>query len=339
MASRAIDAAEEAKITAAGLGDLRAPASEHVLALDGIAVIVHPNNPLRALDRAVLHDIFTGKLTDWSAVEGGEGGEGPIHVLARDAKSGTFDTFKHLVLGKDPLVAGARRLAESDALADAVAGDRQAIGFIGLAYVRSAKALAIAEPGALPMLPTSFTVATEGYMLSRRLYFYSLPQPRSPLVAELIAYALSPRGQEVVSRAQFVDLGLTLRDEPCDERCPRAYAAAVDGAQRVSVDFRFRSGSDQADSRAVRDLDRLVALLHDHPGARLSLLGFSDAVGSQRINSQLSLERARAIALELATRGVRVHAVKGFGAAMPVASNSGASGRERNRRVEVWLER
>jgi phosphate transport system substrate-binding protein len=340
MASRAIDDAEVAKVIsseAAGLGDLRAPASEHVLALDGIAVIVHPNNPLRSLDRMALREIFSGEITDWSAL-GVQ--EAPIHVLARDASSGTFDTFKQLVLGESGLVAGARRFAESDALADAVASDPNAIGFIGLAYVRSAKAIAVAEVGAQPMLPTPFTVATESYLLARRLYLYTPAEPRSPLVAELISYALSPRGQAVVAGAQFVDLGLTLRDEPaCDLRCPRAYASLIDGAQRVSVDFRFRSASSEMDSRAVRDLDRLVALLREHPGARLLLLGFSDTGGSVKSNAALSLERARVIESELATRGVRASAVRGFGAALPIASNTGEAGRERNRRVEVWLAR
>lgn len=335
MASRAISSKEDDAIIRAGLGDLRAPASEHVLALDGIAVIVHPNNPLRGLDREALHDVFTGEITDWSAL-GGEAG--PIRVLARDDRSGTFDTFQHLVLGDDELAAGAQRFAQSDALADAVASDPAAIGFIGLAYVRSAKALAVAEPGALPMLPTAFTVATESYLLSRRLYFYTAAQPRSPLVAQLVSFALSPRGQAVVARAQFVDLGLTLRDEPpCDIRCPRAYAALVDNARRVSVDFRFQSNSSELDSRAVLDLDRLVNLLRAHPDERLYLLGFSDTGGSVKNNTAVSLERARAVERELATRGVRVHTVKGFGSVLPVAANDSEAGRERNRRVEVWL--
>lgn len=337
MSSRAIREDEVAKLAAAGMGDLRSPASEHVLALDGIAVIVHPNNPLRGLDRGALRDLFTGGATDWSDLGGGAG---PIRVLARDDKSGTFDTFQQLVLGADALSPRAERFAHSDALAAAVASDPSAVGFIGLAYVRSARALAVSEPGAEPMLPTSFTVATEGYMLSRRLYLYAAPRPRSPLAAELVAHALSPRGQAVVAGAQFVDLRLTLRDEPpCDERCPRAYAAAIKGAQRVSMDLRFRSGSGELDSRAVRDLDRLVALVREHPGARLSLFGFSDSVGSVRANTRISLERAQAIARELALRGVRAHAVAGHGAALPVASNDTLVGRERNRRVEVWLER
>jgi serine/threonine protein kinase len=90
---------------------------------------------------------------------------------------------------------------------------------------------------------------------------------------------------------------------------------------------------------AVRDLERVVSLLHELPGSRLLLFGFSDSVGGGKVNTKLSLERAQAIAGELASRGVQAHAVKGFGPTMPVASNSSELGRQRNRRVEVWVER
>jgi phosphate transport system substrate-binding protein len=335
MASRAIDDAEVAALAARGFGDMRAPAAEHVIALDGVAVIVHPNNPLSSLDRAALHEVFTGRVEDWSQIGGAPG---KINVLARDAKSGTFDTFQHLVLAKAPLAASAKRFPHSAALADAVSSDPSAIGFVGFAYVRVAKALAVGEPGATQLLPTRFTVATEGYMLSRRLYLYTLPTPRTPWVTELVNFALSRAGQEVVSKTQFVDLVLVARPVPCDETCTPGYAAAIAHAQRVSVDFRFQSGSDRPDSRARRDFDRLVSFLAEAPNAKLMLLGFSDAVGSASANRKLSVERAKAVAQELSARGVRVAQLEGFGAEMPLATNQTDSGRERNRRVEVWLQ-
>jgi phosphate transport system substrate-binding protein len=334
MASRPIEDAEASALLARGYGDLRSAAAEHVIALDGVAVIVHPNNPLRALDRAALHDIYVGKVADWSALGGAAG---PISVLARDSKSGTFDTFKHLVLGQDELAAGAKRYAENAALADAVASEPSAIGFVGLAYVRAAKALAVGEPGAAPVLPTQFTVATEGYMLSRRLYLYTLPKPRTTWVTELVSFALSRRAQELAANNQFVDLRLmTQPSEPAPHASAR-YAATVAKALRVSVDFRFRSGSDQLDSRAARDLDRFVAFLDEHRAAKVLLLGFSDAVGSATANRKLSQDRAMAIEHELALRGVHAAVVSGFGSEMPVASNETDSGRQRNRRVEVWI--
>jgi phosphate transport system substrate-binding protein len=297
---------------------------------------VHPNNPLRALDRAALHDIFTGRIVDWKDVGGPAG---PIRVLSRDARSGTFDTFKHLVLDKDALASSAALYPENEALADAVASDAAAIGFVGLAYVRTAKALAVGEPGTEPMLPTHFTVATEGYMLSRRLYLYTLPAPRTPWVTEFVSYALSRKAQELAGRSQFVDLGLMMRTAPCVGHCPARYAAAIANAQRISLDFRFRSGSDEPDSRAGRDLERLVNYLSDQSDLKLLLLGFSDVVGNVQANQRLSLERAKAIEHELTMRGVRPSVVSGFGSEMPLASNDSEAGRQKNRRVEVWVQR
>jgi phosphate transport system substrate-binding protein len=335
MASRAIEESEAATLVSRGLGDVRLPGAEHVIALDGIAVVVHPSNRLRALDRATLHDIYAGKVDNWAALGGKDA---PIHVLSRDGKSGTFDTFKHLVLGKDALTSRALLFGENDTLSDKVASDPDAIGFVGLAYVRAARALAVSEPGTPPMLPTQFTVATEGYMLSRRLYLYTLPKPRTPWISELVSFALSQRAQAVTSHSGFVDLGVTSSQVVCDAHCSSDYATSVANAERISLDFRFRPGSNEPDSRAARDLDRLVSFMRDHPHAKLRLLGFADAIGSTAINQKLSLERARTIANELRMRGIQAPVVKGLGSQMPVASNESESGKQRNRRVEVWVE-
>jgi len=336
MASRAITESERAALRAAGLGELASVATEHVIGLDGIAVIVHPGNPLSALDRGALHDIFTGKVTDWSELGGAAG---PITVVARDDDSGTFETFRTVVLAGESLRAGARRIADSRALSDAVAGDASAIGFIGLAYVRSAKAVAIGDAATPARLPTALTVTDEGYLLSRRLYLYLPLRPRTPLAAELIAFALSPQGQTVVRDTGFVDLDVTLRDsEPCDWRCPPSYAALTARARRLSLDFRFRSGRDELDTRAARDLDRVVQFLRGYPDAKLRLLGFSDGSGPPDANVILSRQRAETIAHELALRGVPAANIEGMGAAMPLAPNTTEIDRQRNRRVEVWLE-
>jgi phosphate transport system substrate-binding protein len=68
MSSRQIDPDEAKQCAAAGLGDMYSPACENVLGLDGIAVVVHKNNPLNALTTEQLADIFGGKTTDWSQI-------------------------------------------------------------------------------------------------------------------------------------------------------------------------------------------------------------------------------------------------------------------------------
>ncbi|WP_394850502.1 protein kinase [Pendulispora brunnea] len=335
MASRAIHDDEVVLLAQKGLGEMRSPANEHVIALDGIAVVVHPNNTVRALDADQLRRIFTGTAHDWSELGAAAG---PISVFARDDASGTYDTFKHFILGKDKLVGSAKRFADSDALSDAVANEPGGIGFIGLAYIRSATALAVSDRGAPPMFPSPFTVTTEGYMLSRRLYFYTAARPSSPLTRELVTFALSPDGQNTARAAGFVDLSVRMHEpDACEKRCSARYAYTIKRARRLSLDFRFRSGTKELDSRGTRDLDRVVAFLNGQPGARVLLLGFSDGVGNPAQNLQLSRERAKAVGEELAARGVHAAQIDGFGAEMAVASNADETGRERNRRVEVWI--
>jgi phosphate transport system substrate-binding protein len=336
MASREIKADEALALKRAGFGDMQSPGTEYVIGLDGIAVIAHPNTRVQTLDRSALRAVFSGKLTDWSELGGPSGA---IQIYAHDDTSSAYDTFKHLVLDTDSLASNAKRFASSEALADAVATDPAGIGFTQVAYVRTAKAIAVGDVGARAMLPTAFTVSTEDYMLSRRLYFYTSPTPRTPLVAELVSFVLSPRGQDVVRNTGFVELTPALRvGDPCEAHCPHAYAAATAHAKRVSIDFRFRPGSNELDSRAARDLDRLVEMLRSYPDGKLMLFGFSDVSGDPAANTKLARQRTESVVRELGTRGVVPAVVLTLGSALPVASNSDEVGRQRNRRVEVWLQ-
>jgi len=328
MASRTMSEEEKAGLAAKGIEDLRTPATEHVIALDGIAVIVHPNNKVRSLDTQQVKAIFTGKIRNWSAVGGAPG---PIKVYARDDKSGTYDTFRQLALDGQDLAGGAKRLEDSVQLSDQVTSERNAIGFVGLAFIHSARALAISDHGAAATIPSPFTVANESYPLSRRLYFYTLPEPRTPMVADLVNFTFSADGQLAVRQSGFVDLTITARSPgACGPRCPPEYVAATRGGKRLTVDFRMRPGANELDSRAIRDLDRLVSFLEANPASRVVLLGFAD-------DDPSSLESANLVAGELEKRGVKADLVKGFGAAMPLSARTDAVGRQRNRRVEVWI--
>jgi phosphate transport system substrate-binding protein len=328
MASRPMSDADKSTLARKRIGDLRAPATEHVIALDGIAVIVHSNNKVRSLDLDQVKGIFTGQVRDWS---GAGGSPGPIGVYAPDDNSGTYDIFRDLVLEGQPLSSSAKRFVDSVELSDNVATEPGAIGLVGLAYVHSANAVAISERGFSPTLPSPFTVANESYPLSRRLYLYTLPHPRTALVTHLVNFALSPEGQQVVRESGFVDLSIAARSpDACDARCPPAYVAATLQAKRLTVDFRFRPRTEELDSLASRNLERLVAFLRARPGAQLLLLGFADDLGG-------SLARANQVASEFERRGVKPAVVKGFGAAMPVSPRNDAYGRQRNRRVEAWI--
>src|SRR4029077_18077063 len=143
--------------TLSSLGDMTSPASEHVLGLDGIAVIVNSSNPVRFLSKDQIRGIFSGNVTDWTQVGGAQ--QRSINIYARDAKSGTWDTFKSLVLGDAPLTSTAQRIEDSRQLSDRVANDPSGIGFVGLAFVRNARSIAVSESGTRPVFPTALTVA------------------------------------------------------------------------------------------------------------------------------------------------------------------------------------
>jgi phosphate transport system substrate-binding protein len=334
MSSRRIHDDEVAKLSS--LGNLASAAGEQVIALDGIAVIVNPSNAVSSLTKAQIADVFAGRLQNWNELGGPDLA---IVLYARDNKSGTFDTFKHLVLGAASLGAEAKRFESSEELSDAVAGDARAIGFIGLPYVRSAKAVMVQEAGSVALLPSPTTVATEDYPLARRLYLY-VPLSAPIVARDFVDFALSEEGQRVVDQTGFVDLL-----PECDPdaahcaACTPEYRDAVRGSCRVSVDFRFDRGSTQLDTRALRDLQRLVTLMGHPTNASRSLLlfGFSDGTGARPDNLYLSRQRAGIVSSQLRARGLPVAATRGFGPDMPVADDATEDGRERNRRVEVWL--
>lgn len=328
---------EEVERLAPHLGELNTPSSEHVVGLDGLAVVVHESNPIRELTIRDIARVFSGEISDWSEL-GGEPGR--IHRLARDDKSGTWDTFKTLVLDAHAkgLDSSAQRFESSSELISAVASDRLAIGFAGLSYVRGVRAVAVSEHGgATALLPTPFTVATEDYPLSRRLYFYAPSAPDKRLVREFLEFVHSPQGQAIVEETGFISLDVRLEKPRIGANPPADYADEISDAQRLSVNFRFESGSNVLDSKAFRDLDRVVAFLRKDQGRDVLLFGFADASGSVTANSELSARRAKVIEQELTARGILPRIVAGFGAAMPVASNETEVGRNKNRRVEVWV--
>ena len=191
MASRRITPDEARQCAMAGLGDMFSPGCEIVLGLDGIAVFVNKSNPINALTKQQIADIFSGKTTDWSQVGGNPG---PINLYAGDENSGTFDTFKSLVLESRPLSTRALRYENSAKLSDEVAADANGIGFTGMAFVRGSKPLAISEAGGAALLPTPFTVAAEHYPLSRRLFLYVPANPRNEWTQKFVEFALSELG-------------------------------------------------------------------------------------------------------------------------------------------------
>lgn len=342
MASRPIKNKEKKALSF--MGNMDSFFSEHILGLDGLAVIVHPDNPLSSLPIEKLRDIFSGAIRDWSELTPLM--HGPIDVYARDDKSGTYDTFKSLVLGKKkPLVSTAKRYESNAKLSDAVADSRGGIGFTGLPYVLRSKPLAISDTGAAPILPSSNTVATEDYPLSRRLYFYTPPYPENKYSRVFVDFALSKRGQDIVEQIGFIGQNIrTFAETKQVKTVPQRMEVvaklqkATARGHRVSLNFRFQPASTKLDERSERDLIRLARFLKERQDNRLILIGFTDNAGAYTTNLSLAQSRTTIVYRRLKQLGVRgsFHLLSG-GEELPVATNETKKGRQKNRRVEVWL--
>ena len=320
------------------LGDLKSASAEQIIALDGLAIILHPGNPLAALNTAQLAQVFAGEISDWAQLGAPAGA---ITLYARDDKSGTFDTFKELVLSANgkSLAQGAKRFESSEKLSDAVSQDPNGIGFIGLPYIRQAKAVAIAAGDSQPMLPNLTLIATEDYPLSRRLFLYNQPELSNPWARALVQFAHSPRGQAIVDQSGFIAQSVQAVKIPVHGQMPANYQALAKSARRLSVNFRFQEGSANLDNKALRDLNRLLAYLREQNKLhdKVVLVGFGDAKADPARAELLSKLRAMAVRRELNKGGVIFREIIGMGDELPVAANSADEGRIKNRRVEVWV--
>lgn len=364
MASRRLNAGETSKIQSQAGKDPLAAGSEHVLALDGLAVIVNAANPVTQLSLDQIGRIFSGAATNWREFGGPDRS---ITVLRRDDKSGTYDTFKSLVLEPGHLTVSpsARKFESSEELSATVAKDVSAIGFVAVPYIDRNIALRISSACGLSSGPSKFAIKSEEYPLARRLYLYTLGEPSEPVVRDLLNFTLSDEAQHTVVDNGFIDQSVEFQapDEqnawagafvaeptahlPADHAVSRgaidAFRRIVARSSRSTVVFRFASGSSQLDTRALQDIQRLSQYLRSgtKEATKAHLVGFADSNGSWDANERLARERVDSVARLLEAAGVVIPASGRLSLAYfaPVACNDGDAGRAKNRRVEVWIER
>ena len=363
MSTRQIKPDEAQRLIAAGLPDLRRPGNEHVVGLDGTVVLLAPGNPAVSLPLDTIAQIFAGRITDWSQV-----GLPPrkITVYAPDQTSGNFETFDAVVMKPRNLeiAASAKRSNNLSELSDMIARDVSGIGFAGFAYQRNAKALNIETSCGLIAAPNMFTVKTEEYPLGQRLFLYTNGEPTDGIARGLLNYALSPAAQSIIKQNEFVDqlperLGygeqasrianaLNAPRDSFDLKLMNTLIGDLNTAERLSLTYRFDTASDALDIKALSDVARLHDLLgsQEMRGAQVFLVGFADSVGRFDNNLRLSQRRALSVLTALTAfntnnaypGGTKV-SIKAFSTLAPVACNEVASGRNLNRRVEVWVKR
>jgi len=173
---------------------------QHVIARDGIAMIVHPANPVSAMTLEELRAVYRGDITNWNELGGSDM---PIVVVGRDGASGTREFFHDRVMKKDDFVPTQLEKNSNGAIHQTVALTPGAIGYVGLGYIDDrVRALSISHEGRL-IEPTTENVIHGDYPIARTLILVTRGQPREP-VRVFLDFITGPDGQTFVEKEGFV---------------------------------------------------------------------------------------------------------------------------------------
>lgn len=162
------------------------------IALDGTAIVVHPQNQLEGLTLLQLRDVFFGRVWDWRDV-GGQAGE--IVAISREDGSGTRAVFEEMVMKGKRVTPTSMVMPSSQAVVEYVAEHPEAIGYVSMGYLsQEVKALEIEEAA-----PTPKSVRRGDYHLLRPLFLITRWEPIGE-VKGFIDFVLSPAGQSIVGK-------------------------------------------------------------------------------------------------------------------------------------------
>src|SRR5467141_1380035 len=170
-----------------------------LVAYDGIAVIVNAGNPVKSLTKKQVEQIFTGEVTDWSAV-GGSGGK--ISVYTRNTSSGTYSDFKELAMKKRDYAPSSQKMAGNEQIAAEVGKNPNGIGYVGLAYTKATGVRVVPIDGAAP---SKESVLGKTYPYARPTFYYTNGNP-SGLAKDFIDFTVSAAGQKIVEQVGFVPI-------------------------------------------------------------------------------------------------------------------------------------
>ena len=359
MSSRRIKSAEVTALAEAGLGDALSFEQEHGIAVDGLLVVVHPDNPVDALTEKQISDLLSGKVSNWSQLGGADL---PVTVYTRDGNSGTFAT----VAGKflDPfdasLTAQARIVSGNSEMSESVFGDPGGIGYVGFAFRGDNKPLGLISSCGIAAEASTFAAKTGEYPLQRTLFLYTTNAELPARAQGLLAYAKSPAADGIIEKSGFIGFNIDSRELARSAQSIRTQIDTNESRQelaalrelyidmlewrRLSPTFRFQTGSSNLDNASRRDLLRLTSYLTNDPNiSEVALVGFTDADGAFDANRTLGYARAEAVLGSISSQVAGSSfdpanvQIKSYGELNPVACNSDFAGQRLNRRVEVWV--
>lgn len=170
----------------------------HVVAFDGLAVIVNPKNKIRSLTMSDIAAIYTGKITNWKQLGGDDA---KIVVVSRDTNSGTFETFNELVLKKAKIVKDAEYVGSNGQARTRVNTTKDAIAYVGLGFVDdTVKPLSVEG-----ILPNAKSITSGKYPIARPLFMFTNGYPKmGGDIFNFVTLHLSGEGREIISDLGYI---------------------------------------------------------------------------------------------------------------------------------------
>ena len=344
-------------LAAQGRGVLLDPSQEYVVGVDSVLMTVHNSNPIEALSRQQLLSINNDETTNWVQVGGPDL---TIMAGARDGGSARRN-FENWAFGQErDLSPGTFELDRGRDMRNFVQDNPGAIGYSISDNIGDTKPVDLILDCGVVTEATPFKSKSEEYLLGRRIRLYIDNQNPKPEVRQLVNYMISPEADVHVDESGYFSLGIVEdggalarltnaarigQPASISRDIQRQISANLGGASRLSLTFRFPTNVFELDSKALRDLDRLVDYMErpENAGREFIFVGFADTVGPFGYNVRLSRDRAQQV-LERARDHPDANALLnknlstlGLSEAAPVSCNDNDYGRSRNRRVEVWV--
>lgn len=165
-------------------------------AIDGVAAVVHKENPIKGLTQAQVKDIFAGKVTNWKQVGGPDAA---INVYTRDEASGTREVFFGKMLAKGVIIDSANVVASNGAMKTAVAGDKNAIGYVSIGHIDGT----LKAPPLDGVAPTQDNATSGEYKITRKLFMTTKGEPQG-IVKSFVDYIRGPEGAEITQASGYI---------------------------------------------------------------------------------------------------------------------------------------
>jgi phosphate transport system substrate-binding protein len=328
------------------------PDSQHIQIGETAAfIIVSPNNPVNALTFRQLRLLLLGAVTDWSQLGGRPGKINPVGTAQMQP---AIDLVADLIhLDPDNLDPEAEKLLRSrrdapnpisilpnrDELFERIASDRNAITIQFPHIPPSVKALKLGADNRKLTIPDADTVKSKDYPLAYRINLHYPRGPTIPAVAALIRASISLEMEVNLTLAGAALPGTEMLFLEPDPKAPSGYLEATKYGMMISKSIHFKADSleltEDGKSAINRVADKLLSIRQD--AGKIRLVGFSDSQASTDESKALGLAMANVVATELRKRNVNTGYIYSFGDALPLDEDSTPYGRERNRRVQVWI--